>query len=304
MKFILGKKVNMTQIWQGETVIPVTQIEAGPCTVIQLKNSEKDGYSAVQVGYGKRRASLITKPLRGHFKNLGDFRFVREFRLPASETASELKAGDTISVKTFKPGDTLTITGTSKGKGFQGVVKRHGFHGQDATHGNKDQLRMSGSVGAGGVQHVFKGMRMGGRMGGDRVTLHDVKIVSVDEATNTIFIKGAIPGARNGLVLLSGNGDLELGLPEAKVEEPVVAEETANLEEGSEATTEIIEVTETPVEPVVESEVVEEVKEAENPEVETKEAEAQVVVETAEAETKVTSEEEVEPTKTETPSNS
>lgn len=145
---------------------------------------------------------------------------------------------------------------------------------------------------------------MGGRMGGDRVTLHDVKIVSVDEATNTIFIKGAIPGARNGLVLLSGNGDLELGLPEAKVEEPVVAEETANSEEGSEATTETTEVTETPVELVVESEVVEEVKEAENPEVETKEAEAQVVVETAEAETKVTSEEEVEPTKTETPSNS
>lgn len=293
----------MTQIWQGETVIPVTQIEAGPCTIIQLKNNEKDGYAAVQVGYGKRRASLISKPLRGHFKDLGDFRFVREFRLPATEAASELKAGDTISVKTFKPGDTLTITGTSKGKGFQGVVKRHGFHGQDATHGNKDQLRMSGSIGAGGVQHVFKGMRMGGRMGGERVTLHDVQIVSVDESTNTIFIKGAIPGARNGLVLLSGNGELELGLPEAKVEEPVVAEETASPEEGSEAPNETTEVTEAPVESVVEPEVVEEVKEAEGPVVETPETPAEVVVETAKEETNVASEE-VEATKTETPSNS
>lgn len=298
----------MTQIWQGETVIPVTQIEAGPCTVIQLKNTDKDGYAAVQVGYGKRRASLITKPLRGHFKNLGDFRFVREFRLPASEASSELKAGDTISVKTFKPGDTLTITGTSKGKGFQGVVKRHGFHGQDATHGNKDQLRMSGSIGAGGVQHVFKGMRMGGRMGGDKVTLHDVQIVSVDEATNTIFIKGAIPGARNGLVLLSGNGELVLGLPEEKIEEPVVTEETVNSEEGSEVSNEPVEVVEStseaiaePAEVEVETPVVE-VKESEGPVVETPDAPAEAVEETAKADT-VAASEEVAVAENETPSN-
>ena len=299
----------MTQIWQGETVIPVTQIEAGPCTVIQLKNTEKDGYSAVQVGYGKRRASLISKPLRGHFKNFGDFRFVREFRLPAGEATSELKAGDTISVKTFKPGDTLTITGTSKGKGFQGVVKRHGFHGQDATHGNKDQLRMSGSIGAGGVQHVFKGMRMGGRMGGDRVTLHDVQIVSVDEETNTIFIKGAIPGARNGLVLLSGNGELVLGMPEAKVEEPVATEEVVNSEEGSEVSNESVEVVEPAVETIAEPAEVEvetpivEVKEAEAPVVETPDAPAEPVEETPQTEPKVDSET-VEAIETEKQSNS
>lgn len=222
----------MTQIWQGETVVPVTQIDAGPCTIIQIKNIEKDGYSAVQVGYGQRRASLITKPLKGHFKKLGDFRFVREFRLPEAEVATELKTGDKISVKTFTAGDKLTITGISKGKGFQGVVKRHGFHGQDATHGNKDQLRMSGSIGAGGIQHVLKGMRMGGRMGGDKVTLHDVEIISVDEGNNTIFIKGAIPGARNGLVLLSADGKLSLGLPEIKTTEGV----DENIHEGDKAT--------------------------------------------------------------------
>lgn len=294
----------MTQIWQGETVIPVTQIEAGPCTVIQLKNTEKDGYRAVQVGYGKRRASLITKPLRGHFKNFGDFRFVREFRLPANETASELKAGDTISVKTFKPGDTLTITGTSKGKGFQGVVKRHGFHGQDATHGNKDQLRMSGSVGAGGVQHVFKGMRMGGRMGGEKVTLHDAQIVSVDEATNTIFIKGAIPGARNGLVLLSGNGELVLGMPEEKIEEPVVTEEIVNSEETSEPSNEVVEeITETPEEPVIEPEVVAEAMEADAPTVEAAETPVEVVEEVSSVES-TTPSEEVAATETENQSNS
>lgn len=285
----------MTQIWQGETVIPVTQIEAGPCTVIQLKNTENDGYTAVQVGYGKRRASLITKPLRGHFKNFGDFRFVKEFRLPANEDMSELKAGDTISVKTFKPGDTLTITGTSKGKGFQGVVKRHGFHGQDATHGNKDQLRMSGSIGAGGVQHVFKGMRMGGRMGGDRVTLHDVQIISVDEATNTIFIKGAIPGARNGLVLLSGKGELVVGLPEVKVEEPVI-ETSENTEDVTE------EIAVTPEEPVTEAETVAEAMETETPVTETAEAPAEVAEEAPVVETAAPTEE-VAPTETENPSN-
>ncbi len=237
MKFILGKKVNMTQIWHGETVVPVTQIDAGPCTIIQLKNIEKDGYSAVQVGYGQRRTSLITKPQKGHFKNLGDFRFVREFRIPEAQAATELKTGDTISVKTFTAGDRLTITGISKGKGFQGVVKRHGFHGQDATHGNKDQLRMSGSIGAGGIQHVLKGMRMGGRMGGDRVTLHDVEVVSVDEENNSIFIKGAIPGARNGLVLLSADGELSLGLPEIKANEETetVVEENNTTEETTES---------------------------------------------------------------------
>ena len=223
----------MTQLWQGDTVVPVTKVEAGPCTVLQLKTVDQDGYTAIQVGYGKKRASLITKPLRGHFKNFGDFRFVREFRVKADEQ-KDLHVGDIITVKTFAAGDKLTVIGTSKGKGFQGVVRRHGFHGQDATHGNKDQLRMSGSVGAGGVQHVFKGMRMGGRMGGDRVTLHDVEVIAVDETTNSLLIKGAVPGARNGLMLLSASGDLIVGEIE-KVEEKPVEETTEEVTETTEA---------------------------------------------------------------------
>ncbi|MCX6792764.1 MAG: 50S ribosomal protein L3 [Candidatus Falkowbacteria bacterium] len=251
MKFIIGKKVAMTQLWQGDNVIPVTEVTAGPCTVIQLKTVEKDGYRAVQIGYGSKRSSLITKALKGHFKGFGDFRYVREFRLDNDENIGELKAGDQISLATFAKDDVLTATGTSKGKGFQGVVKRHGFHGQDATHGNKDQLRASGSVGAGGVQHVFKGVRMAGRMGGDRVTLHDVKIVAIDETNNSFFVKGALPGARNGLVLFFGEGELKTGLPVAKVEEPVVEEVTeAPVVVATEETPEEVK-TEVVAEPVV-----------------------------------------------------
>lgn len=273
MKFILGKKVEMTQLWLGDKVIPVTQVVAGPCTILQIKNMEQDGYRAVQVGYGVRRASLITKALKGHFKGFGDFRFVKEFRLEEKENIGDLKVGDQISIATFATGDQLTVVGTSKGKGFQGVVKRHGFHGQDATHGNKDQLRASGSVGAGGVQHVFKGIRMAGRMGGDRVTLHDMEIIKIDEATNSLFIKGAVPGARNGLIMMFAEGDLKLGMPtsaeatagepEVKVEEPIV-EETAVVEEApveEVKTEEVAKVEEVPAEEVKTEEPKEEIKE-------------------------------------------
>lgn len=269
----------MTQLWKGDAVVPVTKISAGPCTILQFKTTEKDGYEAVQVGYGARRLNLLTKALVGHFKNLGTFRYVREFRL--NNEKIEAAVGDQVSVATFAVGDKLTVTGISKGKGFQGVVKRHGFHGQDATHGNKDQLRASGSVGAGGVQHVFKGTRMSGRMGGDRVTLHDVEIVEIDEATNTIYIKGAVPGARHGLVMMFGEGELKLGLPVAPLAEEVKAEES-----------EIKETEQTAVEPEAEvpaeeqkiEEPKEEVKEetpvAEEPKEETKTEEAPVVEET------------------------
>lgn len=277
MKFILGKKIEMTQIWQGETIVPVTKVQAGPCTILQLKTIEKDGYPAVQIAYGTRRASLITKALRGHFKNFGDFRTVREFRLAKNEEAADLKAGDIITVKTFVPGDKLTVVGTSKGKGFQGVVKRHGFHGQDATHGNKDQLRMSGSVGAGGVQHVFKGMRMGGRMGGDRVTLHDVEVISIDEATNTLLVKGAVPGARNSLVLLSAEGELVTGAIEPVVETPV--EETT----AEETTPEVVEETPVTEETPAAEEVVTEVAQAEETPVVEEVAPTEEVAETPEA---------------------
>ncbi len=255
----------MTQLWKGDAVVPVTKISAGPCTILQFKTTEKDGYEAVQVGFGARRLNLLTKALVGHFKNLGTFRYVREFRL--NNEKIEAAVGDQVSVATFAVGDKLTITGVSKGKGFQGVVKRHGFHGQDATHGNKDQLRASGSVGAGGVQHVFKGTRMSGRMGGDRVTLHDVEIVEIDEATNTIYIKGAVPGARHGLVMMFGEGELKLGLPEIKVEETVgttdSTDEQINTDEATEA-------------PVVEEPKAEETPVVEEPKEETKTEEAPV----------------------------
>ncbi len=255
MKFILGEKLEMTQLWKGDAVVPVTKISAGPCTILQLKTKELDGYQSVQVGFGARRLKLLTKALVGHFKNLGTFRYVREFRLDNSDGIGEAKVGDQVSVAAFAIGDRLTLISTSKGKGFQGVVKRHGFHGQDATHGNKDQLRASGSVGAGGVQHVFKGTRMSGRTGGDRVTLHDVEIVEIDEATNTLFVKGAVPGARHSLVMLFGNGELKLGLPtsaEATAGEPEAVEAPVEEVKAEEPVAEVPAVEEAVEEPKVE----------------------------------------------------
>lgn len=261
----------MTQVWKGDSVVPVTKINAGPCTILQRKTNDKDGYEAVQLGYGKRRLSLLTKPLLGHFKNLGNFRYVREIRL--NQETVDAKVGDQVSVATFTPGDRLTIVGISKGKGFQGVVKRHGFHGQDASHGNKDQLRASGSVGAGGVQHVFKGTRMGGRMGGDQVTLHDVEVVEVDEMNNSIFVKGSLPGARHSLVMLFGEGELKLGLPVTPVVEEVKVEETIRT---TDITDEKINTDEATEDPVVEEPKIEEVK--------TEEVKEEVKVEPASAE--------------------
>ncbi len=201
MKVILGKKLNMTQKFADDgRVIPVTAILAGPCTVTQVKTAETDGYQAVQVGFGNKKK--ISKPLAGHLKDLENFAFIREFRLK-NQDATELKRGDKISVTDFNQGDVVQVTGTSKGKGFQGVVRRHGFHGSPASHGHKDQLRMSGSIGAGGVQHVFKGMRMGGHMGDDQITVKNLEVVDIDPTQNILYIKGAVPGARNGLVEIS-----------------------------------------------------------------------------------------------------
>ncbi len=195
----------MTQVWQGEDVVAVTKVQAGPCAVIQVKNSEKDGYEAIQLGFGKRREKNINKPQKGHFKGLDNFQHVREFRTEPGE----LKRGDTIDVGTFAPGDNVQVTANSKGKGFQGVVRKYGFKGTKKTHGNKDQLRMPGSIGATGPAHVFKGTRMGGRMGGDQSTTKNLKIVEVNINDNTILISGAVPGARNSLVLISGEGELK-----------------------------------------------------------------------------------------------
>ncbi|MFH1661497.1 MAG: 50S ribosomal protein L3 [Candidatus Falkowbacteria bacterium] len=199
MKFIIGKKVNMTQVWKDGKVIAVTRVQAGPCTIVQIKNNEKDGYEAVQIGFGEKKEKNIKKPQKGHLKKLGNFRYLREFRVEAGE----LKVGDKIDVNTFESGDIINATGVSKGKGFQGVVKRHGFHGQDKTHGNKDQLRMPGSAGATGPAHVFKGMRMPGRMGVDRITTKNLEIVEVDKENNILLIKGSVPGIKNGLILIA-----------------------------------------------------------------------------------------------------
>lgn len=198
-KFILGQKIGMSQIFgkEGE-VIPVSVIEAGPCVVIQIKSSENDGYQAVQIGFGTRKK--ISKPLAGHLKNLGKFRHLREFK-----GVADLKVGDKIGVGIFQEGDRVKVSGVSKGKGFQGVVKRHGFSGGMASHGNKDRLRAPGSIGTSFPEHVRKGRRMAGRMGFDRVSVKDVKIVKVDQENNILAVKGAVPGRRGTLLEISSN---------------------------------------------------------------------------------------------------
>lgn len=197
MKFILAKKIEMSQIFRPDgTVVPVTLVHAGPCVVAQVKSEETDGYSAIQVGF--LEAKKLTKPQEGHLKDLPKLRELREFRV---KDAVELKRGDTIEASNFAVGDVVDVTGTSKGKGFQGVVKRHGFHGHPSSHGHKDQLRMPGSIGAGGPQHVFKGRRMAGRMGNETVTVKNLEVVEVREK-GILALKGAVPGARNTILAI------------------------------------------------------------------------------------------------------
>ena len=160
----------------------------------QVKTDERDGYRAVQVGFLPIRQ--LTKPMEGHLKDLPKLRHLAEFRLPE---ATDLTRGQSIEASMFEVGDTVQVTGVSKGKGFQGVVKRHGFHGHPTSHGHKDQERMPGSIGAGGVQHVLKGRRMGGRMGGDQVTVKNLKVVEVRDG-GILALKGAVPGARNTIL--------------------------------------------------------------------------------------------------------
>lgn len=224
MKFISGKKSSMTQIWVDGEVKAVTAVLAGPCTITQVKSKIKDGYEALQLAYGERQAKNINKPQLGHYKKTNvQPAHVREFR---TSDAANFKAGDVVTVATFAVGDKVDVTGTSKGKGFQGVVKRHHFHGFRKTHGNKDQERMPGSIGAKGPAHVFKGTRMGGRMGNERVTTTNLEVVAIDETKNILFIKGAVPGAINGFILIRGQGDLQVNLK--KVED---IKETVNTED-------------------------------------------------------------------------
>ena len=214
MKFILGKKLEMTQIWRDDQCLAVTKVAAGPCVVAQIKTEEKDGYQAIQIGYASKKEKNIKKPQKGHLakvKKLNaefdtNVRYLREFRLDAKEKENlGLKLGDVISVEIFEDGDKIQATANSKGKGFQGVVKRHGFKGAPKTHGTKDQVRMPGSIGATGPARVFKGTKMGGRMGNEKKTIKNLEIAGIDKKNNILLIKGAVPGARNGLVIIMNN---------------------------------------------------------------------------------------------------
>lgn len=205
MKFILGKKLNMTQFFDTEgRVFPATLVEAGPITVVQVKTKGVDGYDAVQFGYGEQKEARLSKSEKGHRGTLGNFRHLREVRL---EAASEMKAGDMLSADTFAAGDTIVVTGISKGKGFQGVVKRHGFHGGRRSHGQKHSEREPGTISGGGGRaggRVAKGMRMAGRMGGDVVSVKNLKVLAVDNENGKLLIKGAIPGKRGTLISIKG----------------------------------------------------------------------------------------------------
>lgn len=203
MSGIIGKKIGMTSLFdeQGKN-IPCTVIQAGPCSVLQVRTVEKDGYFAVQVGFDDRSDKNVGKALAGHFKKAGSTpkRKIVEF----NHGFHDLKLGDEITVKLFSEGEYVDVTGTSKGKGFQGVVKRHGFGGvMQSTHGQHNRLRAPGSIGAGSdPSRVFKGMRMAGRMGGAQVTVQNLQVIKVDEEKNLLIVKGAVPGPKNSYVII------------------------------------------------------------------------------------------------------
>lgn len=201
MAFIIGKKIEMTQRFKEDgTVVPVTLVKADPNLVTQLRTQEKDGYTAVQVGTEMKKG--LSKPELGHLKELPAMSLLKEFRV----APGDLKRGDAINVEAFVPGERVDIVGISKGRGFAGVMKRHHFKGGKATHGNKDQQRMPGSIGSQRQGKVLKGQRMAGRMGTDRVTVKNLEVIAVDLSSNTIALKGAIPGARGGLVMIKTRG--------------------------------------------------------------------------------------------------
>ena len=190
----------MTQYFSEDgKCVAATLLSAGPITVTELRTRERDGYEAVQVGFGTQLPKRVNKPQIGALKELGVFRYMREYR-PKQGGLSDLKIGDKITVETFVPGDEITVTGTSKGKGFQGVVKRHGFRGGPGSHGQKHSLREPGSIGATGPQRVIKGTRMAGRMGSDTVSVKGLKVLAVDTTNNLLLVSGAIPGRRGTLI--------------------------------------------------------------------------------------------------------
>jgi large subunit ribosomal protein L3 len=204
MKGILGKKAGMTGVYDNGKYTPVTVIEAGPCVITQIKTQDTDGYYATQVAFDEKKEKQTPKAMIGHFKKAGTTpkRKLHEFR----DYDFQKKVGDAVTVTVFDDGDLVNVIGVSKGKGFQGVVKRHGFHGVGmGSHGQHDRARAPGSLGASSDPgHVFKGIRMAGRMGGDRIEVLNLKVVKVMPEENVLLIRGAVPGAIGSYVIIEG----------------------------------------------------------------------------------------------------
>jgi large subunit ribosomal protein L3 len=197
MEAILAKKLGMTQVFaaNGEAR-GVTVVEAGPCVVVQIKTQEKDGYDAIQIGFGARKR--VNDPMRGHLKRLGQFRYLREVRV---DDANEYEIGQKLGAEIFEEGDIIDVVGTSKGRGFAGGVKRHHFHGGPKTHGQSDRHRAPGSIGSGTTPgRVRKGLRMAGHMGDERVTVKNLKVFESNPARGLLLIEGSVPGGINGLL--------------------------------------------------------------------------------------------------------
>ncbi len=198
---LLGRKVGMTQVFdESGRVVPVTVIQAGPCWVTQIKTEATDGYNAIQIGFEETRR--LKQPQRGHLAKAQTpmLRYLREWRV---EDPGQFEVGQRLDVSIFQPGERVAVIGTSKGKGFQGVVKRHGFGGGPRTHGQSDRLRAPGSIGPGTTPgRIIKGLRMAGRMGHERVTVKNLQVVRADADRNLLLVKGAVPGPREGLVMI------------------------------------------------------------------------------------------------------
>jgi large subunit ribosomal protein L3 len=200
---MIGRKIGMTQIFlEDGSAVPATVIEAGPCKVVQKKTKEKDGYDALQLGFLPKNEKRVNRPLSGHFKKAGtgSFTLLREFRM---EDVGGYELGQEVTLNLFKPGDVVDVTGLSKGRGFAGVIKRHGFHGFPASRGTHEYFRHGGAVGMHSYPaRVFKGMKMPGHYGNERVTVQNIRVIDVKEEQNLILLQGGIPGARHGFVFI------------------------------------------------------------------------------------------------------
>jgi len=230
---LIGKKLGMTHIFTEDgSAVPVTVIEAGPCKITQVKTKDRDGYDALQIGYGPAKESRVNKPLKGHFDAAGTepFKLLKEFRVG---DASPYPVGVSLDVSCFRVGGKVDVIGTSIGKGFTGVVKRHGFHGGPKTHGSKSH-DVPGSIGGSAYpSRVWPGKKLPGRAGGERVTIRKVPIVGVDPERNLLMLKGPVPGKRNSIVMLRPSQGFEPTFSADEVEEPAEAAQPAEAAEAA-----------------------------------------------------------------------